>query len=81
MFETETKVQVDDLIRTEAQVRRLGAKLVKTQRHVDVYLGSSHRDLQQTDKVLRIRRASPGKCMVTYKGPRITKRVKTRGGN
>lgn len=80
MYEVELKVRAD-----HEQVRDrlddLGATHVERLRQEDSYYDAPDRDFAKTDEALRIRRQSEGtdeKALVTYKGPLIDPKSKTR---
>ncbi len=54
-----------------------GIKFEGEERQVDVYFNSSYRDFRRTDEALRIRETN-GNVELTYKGPKISTRSKSR---
>ncbi len=54
-----------------------GMKFEGEERQVDVYFNSTYRDFRKTDEALRIREIN-GEIELTYKGPKISTRSKSR---
>lgn len=76
-FEVEGKFPVRDHAAVEAKLRALGAEFGPAQTQIDRYLAHPSRDFRQTDEALRLRRVDEA-CYVTYKGPKLDPRIKTR---
>lgn len=76
-FEVEVKFQVDDLQTVAEKLRALGASPVAERLQTDFYLNHPSRDFAVTDEALRIRSDEKGN-RITYKGPKIDSRTKTR---
>ncbi len=77
VLEIEVKTRCDDLEFVEKRLKEKGARLVKADRQVDLYLSHPMRDFASTDEALRIRRAGE-RTSVTYKGPKVDRDTKTR---
>jgi len=58
------------------RLKRLGAVKVKEERQRDIYLNAPHKNLKETDEVLRIREGALD--TLTYKGPRIRTKARAR---
>jgi adenylate cyclase, class 2 len=77
MLEIEVKAELKDRRQVEARLRRLGAKAVGERRQVDLYFAHPCRDFGATDEALRLRLDGDRQVM-TYKGPKLDSRSKTR---
>lgn len=79
VFELEVKARIDDPAKLERRLKSLGAELIAEEAHIDIYYDAPHRDFAGTDEALRVRRkVKPKECILTYKGPRLSRTVKTR---
>ncbi len=76
-LEIEIKAYCGDFNQCRKKAESLGAERVGTSLETDVYFNHPARDFGATDEALRIRR-SAGLCVLTYKGPKIGTRSKTR---
>ena len=88
MYEVEVKVPADlDTVR--GRVQDLGATPIETVLQEDRYYDAPHRSFGETDEALRIRREEPldeggrsrtaeARTRLTYKGPLVDERSKTR---
>ncbi|MFB6359692.1 MAG: class IV adenylate cyclase [Halobacteriales archaeon] len=76
MYEVEVKVRAD-LERVRRRLESLDADFRGTTEQVDTYFDHPARALAETDEALRIRR-SDGDATLTYKGPKVDERSKTR---
>ncbi|MBW3542433.1 MAG: class IV adenylate cyclase [Planctomycetes bacterium] len=76
-YEVELKFPLDDVARIRRQLDDLGAEAGDEVEQVDRYYAHPSRDFAQTDEALRIRRTGDVN-RVTYKGPIVDKRSKTR---
>lgn len=76
-MEIEVKVPVKDLQQVFAQMERVGARSLGKRRQVDVYFAHPLRDFGVTDEALRLRLDGDLE-KITYKGPKLDKRSKTR---
>jgi adenylate cyclase class 2 len=77
MFEVEMKFPALDAAALEERLRRLGAREAEARSEVDVYFNAPDRDFARTDEALRLRRIGETN-FVTYKGPKLDARTKTR---
>ncbi|MFH1788281.1 MAG: class IV adenylate cyclase [Candidatus Altiarchaeota archaeon] len=77
MIEVEVKAPVEDLSVIEDRVLGLGGVFVRQEIQKDTYFNAPDRDFEVTDEALRIREAD-GKTYFTYKGPKQSKKTKTR---
>ncbi len=82
MFEVEMKFRVDDPIALEARLGALGIRFSAEVEERDVFYRHPSRDFGKTDEGLRLRlrRDDQGReeRFLTYKGPRLDDRTKTR---
>lgn len=80
MYEVEVKVRADHHA-VRRRLSEVGANLRGTVRQEDVYYDAPHREFGQTDEALRLRRERRNGewiSSLTYKGPRVDDRSKTR---
>jgi adenylate cyclase class 2 len=77
MLEIEVKAALKDRRQVEARLRRLGAKAEGERRQVDLYFAHPCRDFGATDEALRLR-LDGDRQLMTYKGPKLDTRSKTR---
>ena len=77
MLEIESKAKVDNLYEIENKLIELNAKFVCEEFHEDLYFNHACRDFSRTDEALRLRKVGD-KVFLTYKGPKIDKKTKTR---
>jgi adenylate cyclase class 2 len=77
MLEIEAKARIPDPIEIERKVKDLGFKHQKSETQRDIYYRHPNRDFSKTDEALRIREIEE-KCYLTYKGPKLDKKTKTR---
>ncbi len=89
-YEVELKIPVRSLGPVSQRLQQLGATRRGTVTHMDEYYAHPCRSFQQTDEALRLRAsfdgvlgpdavtAAPSRVTLTYKGPRIGGRSKTR---
>ncbi len=75
MIEIEVKARAK--ADTEDRIRAIGATMLGTESHVDLYFNSSTRDFRKTDEALRIRIKGDG-ARLTYKGPKLDCDTKSR---
>ncbi|MFH1328160.1 MAG: class IV adenylate cyclase [Candidatus Bathyarchaeota archaeon] len=78
MIEVEAKVQVKDLEKVKSRLINLGARKVFSQTEWDTYFNHPAKDFGVSDEALRIRSSSNGERSITYKGPKISPKLKTR---
>ncbi|MBN1329576.1 MAG: class IV adenylate cyclase [Candidatus Heimdallarchaeota archaeon] len=76
-LEVEVKIAIDDLEELEYLLVEKGAKLEEIVIQRDHYYTHPTRDYNKTDEALRIREEG-NKCYLTYKGPKIDSKSKTR---
>ncbi len=76
-IEVELKARVRDLFAIERALLEQGAKPLGKEQHIDVYFNAPDRDFAVTDEALRLR-VVDGVSLLTYKGPKLDKRSKTR---
>jgi len=77
MWEVEAKAPARDLEALAAELARRGAQLLADRRERDVYFAAPDRDFAETDEALRLRTVED-RTTLTYKGPKIDPRTKTR---
>lgn len=77
MLEIEVKAALKDRREVETRLRGLGAKAEEERRQVDLYFAHPCRDFGATDEALRLRLDGDRQVM-TYKGPKLDARSKTR---
>ncbi len=76
-YEIEIKAYCDDLDLVREKVRAMGGTFKRESREVDTYFNHPARDFAKTDEALRVR-ARDGLAVLTYKGPKLGDRSKTR---
>lgn len=76
-YEVELKFRLPDPTRVLAQLEELGVERGEPVEQSDRYFNHPARDFARTDEALRIRSAAGRHC-VTYKGPKLDPRTKTR---
>jgi len=77
MLEIEVKAALKDRRQVEARLRHLGAKAEGERRQIDLYFAHPCRDFGASDEALRLRLDGDRQVM-TYKGPKLDARSKTR---
>lgn len=77
MYEVEVKFRLEDVGRLRADLAELGAEEHAPLKQRDVYFNHPVRDFGETDEAFRVR-ISGNENVVTYKGPRVGDRTKTR---
>lgn len=77
MLEVEVKAKIEDPSETEKIVLKKGGLFVKEVIEEDLYFSHPCRDFARTDEALRLRYVED-KTYLTYKGPKIDKKTKTR---
>ncbi len=75
MIEVEVKARLKP--DTLPRIKALGAVLVGTEHHRDIYFNSPVRDFKGSDEALRIRIKDEG-ARLTYKGPKLDSETKSR---
>ena len=81
MIEVEVKEKINDFDKMEEKILKLGAVKTKTEFQEDLYFNSPIVDFAKTDEALRIRTTKNDNIeniFITYKGPKINKKAKTR---
>ncbi len=76
-FEIEIKAYNDNPVEVKEKLSNIGAKYIETREERDLYFNHPLRDFGKTDEALRLRLVS-SKCLVTYKGPKISMETKAR---
>lgn len=77
MIEIEVKASVEDPKQMERAIIGIGATPIGIENQADTYYNVPYRDFGRTDEALRIR-VQDGVSFLTYKGPKIDKKSKTR---
>lgn len=75
MIEVEVKAKTDPKIKKKLEL--LGAQKIRKEKQEDIYFNAPHKNFKITDEALRIRK-TPSKAFLTYKGPKIDEKSKTR---
>lgn len=81
MIEVEVKAKIDSFDEMRKKLDEIGAVKTKTEHQEDRYFNSPVNDFAQTDEALRIRETRSDerhKLFITYKGPKIDSKSKTR---
>ena len=81
MIEVEVKAKISDFKEIEKKLDEIGAKKSKKEFQEDIYFNSPIVDFAKTDEALRIRTTKENdmtNIFITYKGPKIDKKSKTR---
>jgi len=81
MIEVEVKAKINSFENMKNKLNSLNAEKIKTEKQIDRYFNSPVKDFQETDEALRIRHTiteTDEKLFITYKGPKIDKKSKTR---
>ncbi|MBW3598209.1 MAG: class IV adenylate cyclase [Planctomycetes bacterium] len=76
-YEVEQKYPAPEAAATEERLRKVAGDFADAVEQVDRYFAHPARDFGQTDEALRIRRVGE-KNYVTYKGPKLDAKTKTR---
>lgn len=77
LIEVEIKAPVEDLKEVREVIKGLGGKLKSVEKQLDMYFQHPCRDFKLTDEALRLRRSN-SKSYMTYKGPKISPKTKSR---
>ncbi len=77
MIEFEVKYKVNNIERIEQRLKELNAEYLGDEYEEDYYFQHPCRDFMKTDEALRVRKTE-NKVELTYKGPKLSKRTKTR---
>ena len=81
MIEVEAKAKIDNFDDMRSKIVKLNAQKIKEEHQEDIYFNSPVKDFAKTDEALRIRKTTSDKgdiIFITYKGPKIDKKSKTR---
>jgi adenylate cyclase class 2 len=81
MIEVEAKAKINSFEEIINKLKELNAKKIKTEIQEDIYFNSPINDFAKTDEALRIRKTNTNgkeELFITYKGPKIDKKSKTR---
>ncbi len=81
MIEVEVKAKINSFKEMEEKLTQIGARKTKNEFQEDIYFNSPVVDFAETDEALRIRTTKwDGKTniFITYKGPKIDSKSKTR---
>lgn len=81
MIEVEVKAKIDSFKEMEEKLEKLGAEKTKHEFQEDLYFNSPVVDFAKTDEALRIRTTKQNdetNIFITYKGPKIDQKSKTR---
>ncbi len=81
MIEVEVKAKIDNFEDMEKKLSELGAEKTKKEFQEDIYFNSPVVDFAKTDEALRIRTTKQNddeNIFITYKGPKIDAKSKTR---
>jgi adenylate cyclase class 2 len=77
MIEVEVKARITSFEEIEEKLKTIGAEKSKTEFQKDIYFKSPIVDFAKTDEALRIRTTNRG-TFITYKGPKLNEKAKTR---
>lgn len=77
MIEVEVKVPLEGIGSLRSKLMELDCTCLGREGHEDTYYNGTDRDFAATDEALRLRRVD-GRCVITYKGPKIGTRSKSR---
>lgn len=81
MIEVEVKAKIKDFNSVKKLLKELNAEKSHVEHQEDSYFNSPMKDFAKTDEALRIREVSThnsSKIFITYKGPKIDSKSKTR---
>lgn len=81
MIEVEVKAKINSFSEMEEKLAEIGAIKTKMEFQEDIYFNSPIVDFAKTDEALRIRTTKEDdntRIFITYKGPKIDKKSKTR---
>ncbi len=81
MIEVEVKAKIKSFKEIEQKLKQIGAVKTKKEFQEDIYFNSPVVDFAKTDEALRIRTTKEDEkinIFITYKGPKIDKKSKTR---
>ena len=81
MIEVEVKAKINSFDEMEEKLSKIGALKTKKEFQEDIYFNSPVVDFAKTDEALRIRTTTEDEktnIFITYKGPKIDQKSKTR---
>ena len=81
MIEVEVKARINSFKEMEEKLSEIGARKTKREFQEDIYFNSPVVDFEKTDEALRIRTTKEDddtNIFITYKGPKIDEKSKTR---
>ena len=81
MIEVEAKAKINSFEEIIKELKKLNVEKNKTETQTDIYFNSPIVDFAKTDEALRIRKVNTDEkeeLFITYKGPKIDKKSKTR---
>lgn len=81
MIEIEIKAKIENKIELMEKIKKLGGKYSHTEKQHDIYFNAPDKDYAETDEALRIReipKEDTFERILTYKGPKIDSKSKTR---
>ena len=81
MIEVEVKAKISSFAEIEEKLAQIGAEKIKEEFQEDIYFNSPVVDFAKTDEALRIRTTKQNdrtNIFITYKGPKIDAKSKTR---
>lgn len=77
ILEIEIKAYNDNPVETKKKLLSIGARYIETREERDLYFNHPLRDFGKTDEALRLRFVN-GRCLITYKGPKLSMETKAR---
>lgn len=77
MLEVEIKAWCDNHTQIIDSIIKLGGKKISDLNEIDTYFNHPERDFAKTDEAFRLRKQND-KNKITYKGPKLSKKAKTR---
>ncbi len=77
ILEIEIKAYNDNPVEIKEKLLNIGAKYIETREERDLYFSHPLRDFGKTDEALRLRFVN-GRCLITYKGPKLSMETKAR---
>lgn len=77
MIEVEVKAEINNFKEMEEKLEKLGAEKSKKEFQEDIYFASPIVDFARSDEALRIR-STNNDTFITYKGPKLNDKAKTR---
>ena len=77
MIEVEVKAKINSFKEMETRLEKIGAKKSRKEFQEDIYFASPIVDFAKTDEALRIRTTN-NNTFITYKGPKLNEKAKTR---